>query len=97
MIYDDFDCKDEYDGYGLDVVAYNLIRDHSFNNFSAGLSDIYVSYPLKITIQLFPRDGASEDTAVRELSEYLFEFGINLSDFEYDFAELMYAPLPISN
>lgn len=97
MIYGNFDCKDNYNGHGLDIVTYNLIRDHSFSNFSIALSDIYVGDPLKITIQLFPKDGASKATAVQELSEYLSESGINLDDFEYDFTQLFYAPIPYNS
>lgn len=96
LIYGDFSCKDEYNGHGLDIVAYNLIRRYPFNSFSTELSDVYAGYPLKITIQLYPGEDSTEEIAVQELSTYLSDLGINLNDFEYDFFQLLFEPLPSS-
>lgn len=93
MIYGDFNCKDNYNGHGLDIAAYNLIRRHVFDNFSTKLNDVLQEKQLRITIQLFPGEEITEETATQELSNYLSELGFNLDDFKYDFVKLKIQPL----
>ena len=88
MIYGDFDCKDEYDGRGDDIVVYDLIQDHLFNNFTTKLSGADNGGSLKIEIQLSPWEETPEEVAVQELSEYLSIFGFNLDDFDYEIITL---------
>lgn len=84
MIYGDFDCKDEYDGRGMDIIVYDLVRDHLFNNFTTRVFDSGDDGLSKLEIQLSPGEEPTEEVALQELSGYLSNFGFGLDDFDFE-------------
>lgn len=94
LIYDNFNCKDEYNNRGINTVFRDLTRDYPFKTFSIKTSDTDTEGQLVNTIQLFPGEEITEETAKQELSDYLSELGFNLDDFKYDFTKLTIQPLP---
>lgn len=83
LVYGNFDCKDEYDGLGLDMVVYNLLHRRMFQNSTIWLSDVYGGEPLTMTINTRSDDEAAKAAAVQEVSGYLSSLGFSLDDFEY--------------
>lgn len=83
IIYDDFNCKDDYDGHGLDIIVYNLLRYKMFSNFTVGLSNVYNGEPLTLDINVNSDSEATKDAAVQEISNYLSSLGFGLDDFKY--------------
>ena len=83
LIYGNFNCKDEYDGQGLDIAAYNLLRYTMFSDFTVGLSNVYDGEPLMLNINISSNDESAKAAAIQEVSDYLSDLGFNLDDFEY--------------
>ena len=83
LVYGNFDCKDEYDGQGLDIVVYNLLRYKMFSDFTVGLSNVYDGEPLVIGINVSSDDESAKAAAVQEVSDYLSDLGFSLDGFEY--------------
>lgn len=96
LIYGSFNCKDEYNNHGIDTVFRDLTRDYPFKTFSIKASDTDVEGQAANTIQLFPGEEITEETAKQELSDYLSELGFNLNDFKYDFIRLNIQPFSSS-
>ncbi len=90
LIYGDFGCKDAYDGHGLNIAVYNLLRYNLFSDFTVGLSDTYLYEPLTISINTSSGSDSAKSAAVEEVSAYLAALGFDLNDFEYktDFIEI---------
>lgn len=83
LIYGDFDCKDAYDGQGLDIAVYNILRHKLFSDFTVGLSDIYAYEPLTISINVNANNDSARSAAIEEVSGYLAALGFDLNDFKY--------------
>lgn len=83
MIYEKFDCKDNYGGRGLDIVIYDLLSKRMFSNFTVGLSGVYDGKPLTFSINVSSDSESAKSAAVKEVSDYLAELGFNLDDFKY--------------
>jgi len=84
LLYEDFECRDGYNGYGEDVVVYNLLQNKAFNNFTISLyGDVYNGEPLTITINTDSDENSVKNAAVGEVSSYLSSIGFDLNDFDY--------------
>lgn len=83
MIYEKFDCKDDYGGRGLDRVVYNLLSKRMFSNFTVGLSGVFDGKPLTFSINVSSDNESAKNAAVKEVSDYLAELGFSLDDYEY--------------
>ena len=84
LVYDDFNCQDEYSGNGDDQIVYDLLRSKLFSNFTAGVTgDVQNGEPLNIKINTLSDDESVKSAAVAEVAEYLESLGFNLSDYEY--------------
>ena len=85
LIYGDFGCKDKYDGYGADTVAYGLLQNKTFGNAVLSLSgDVYNGEPLMINVYVDSNDDSVVATAIEEISSYLASTGFDLEDFDYE-------------
>lgn len=84
LIYGDFNCKDDYNNHGADIIVYGLLRYKIFSSFTVGLSgDVFNGEPLSLRINTISDEKTVEEAAVAEVSDYLSELGFNLDDFNY--------------
>ena len=83
-IYEGFKCKDSYSGSAKNRVAYEMLKNKIFSNFTVGLvGNVYDNEDLSFRINTLSNDEEVVNSAINELSEYLSSIGLDLSNYEY--------------
>lgn len=86
LIYGDFNCKDDYNGHGEDLVVYLLLKNKKFSDFYINLTgDVLKGGTLEnIYISPIINNEASRNEAENVLRKWLADLGIDLNNFNYE-------------
>lgn len=85
LIYADFDCHDNFNGRGAEIVLYQLLYNQPFMDFTVATDGNATTGVEKIYIMPMASDDAAKSAAEQTLRSWLANLGFNLDDFPYTF------------
>ena len=79
-----FNCRDDYNGNGESIVAYQVLRNQLFGSFLTGIEGNDTDGIKKIYISPMDSEEATKDNAIKTLRDWLANLGFNLDDYQYE-------------